>query len=122
VDSDDPGRIQESKEALHQIYLHPQLKGKPLLMLVCNSANYFIRFCNKKDGKNPMTNQEIFDKLELKALFPNARTFYDHEFEISSAFKLQESTGIVDQNQVSDERLKAGIRWLIERVKSQRKR
>jgi GTPase SAR1 family protein len=32
VDSADPGRLEESKEELHQALLHPMVVGKPVLM------------------------------------------------------------------------------------------
>lgn len=89
VDSSDQERLQECSSVLTDLLNHPQVKGKPILLL-----------CNKADVDQAQDEVEVVSRLEIESLVNSAQC--PTRVEASVATK--------------DQGLREGYKWLVKSV------
>nr|XP_006633093.1 PREDICTED: ADP-ribosylation factor-like protein 13A [Lepisosteus oculatus] len=95
VDSSDAQRLQEARDLLAHLLMHPRVAGKPLLVIA-----------NKQDKPKALLGSELVEALSLETLVNQSR----------SLCHIEPSSALLDARRCSERKTLRGLRWLLRAV------
>jgi hypothetical protein len=78
-----------------------------------------IRLANKKDLEGTVNADQLFEKLNLRTLFPGSASAYSNEYDSPFPFRIQECSALYFEKAELhfDPRIQAGVKWLVDTIK-----